>query len=173
MSQWNEAGVITHPGRLLTLSVWNRGIRWVLATVRQLRRMVHLLSCSPTTLSPDFSSDFRSPALSADGLPSSSMGKTEAFRQVLLHLTTIQYTTTHIWTHCLCLLSNSVEEGALLCQRPILIFGSQVPSPMTFSKDFLLQFALFSLHLRFLPKVTLKDPHLLVFMLLHIFLLSV
>lgn len=78
---------------------------------------VCLFSYSPTALCHAFNSYFNSPPLSADDLPSCCMGKIEAIRRILLHLTINQYTTTHIWTRFLHLLFNSMEEMSLLLSK--------------------------------------------------------
>ena len=121
-----------------------------------------VLSYSPTTLLHVSSSYFKSPSPSADDPPSCCVGKNGAIRQVLLHLPSIPYTTTHIQTHFLHLLSNSTEE------RLCLGYRSPPPQPMAFPGTFLLHLTLFRLHLWFLPQVTPSHPHLLVFMPLYL-----
>lgn len=139
-------------------------IRWVLDTVcNSIWFPWH--ACSPTLpqhyfMSPALTSSLLHPQLMT--LPPAAWGKNGAIRQVLLHLPSIPYTTTHIQTHFLHLLSNSTEE------RLCLGYRSPPPQPMAFPGTFLLHLTLFRLHLWFLPQVTPSHPHLLVFMPLYL-----
>ena len=138
-------------------------IRWVLDTIQLLYliSLVHLFSCSPTALHPGFSS--------SNLLQSQLMTFPPAAGGNISHQMSTPWSDHHpMHNHPhqdpLSLSSNSMEEGSLLLSKASI--NTWLPDPLF--QGLPLAVSLLSLHLRLLPKATHNNPHLLVFMPLHI-----